>query len=289
MNIGIVCNDAGAANVLGAYALRHPNNYKFYLEGPALKVFGQIYGTYELTPLDKLITDVDELYVGTSLFSNLESKATKLAKKSGIRVSAFLDHWSLYEERFRRDDAVELPDVFVVCDQFAENLLIKWIPKSRIKQIENPYVLEIQSKALKNFGKFPRQTDLALWLSDPIDDSPNYFNSQINPQVSKFTETEAFSYFLMRIKIKFPHIDRIKIRPHPSENLNKFSVFESADPTLIINSDTDLVEDVLSAGIVCGIETMALYVAAAIKEDCYLAIPNPNYVPLASFSNIKII
>jgi hypothetical protein len=287
MNIGIVCNDAGAANVLGAYALRNKNNYKFYLEGPALKIFSEIYGTFEITRLEELISSVDELYVGTSIISDLETKATKIAKKLGIPVSAFLDHWSLYEERFLRNGTFELPDKFVVCDQLAEDLMNKWIPKSRIKQIENPYILEINSRALKKSGNITQQTNLALWLSDPIDSSPNYFNSQTNPDGSKFTEAEAFSYFLKKIKIKFPQIERIKIRPHPSEDLNKFSDLYSADSTLIINSDRDFVEDVLSASIVGGVETMALYVAATIKQDCYLTIPNTKYVPFKSFNSVK--
>ncbi len=57
---------------------------------------------------------------GTSWQSDLEWRATELARRSGKRCVAYLDHWVNYRERFEREGELRLPDAIWVADLYAD-------------------------------------------------------------------------------------------------------------------------------------------------------------------------
>ena len=83
MIIGVVCHDAGGAEILASYCYRKNASYVFSIKGPALGVFQRKFGNFENVELEVLIDSVDELFTGTSGNSKFEIEAIRMAKKKG--------------------------------------------------------------------------------------------------------------------------------------------------------------------------------------------------------------
>jgi len=222
--VGIICHDAGGASIIASYLLNERKNYLFHLDGPAIKIFQEIYGEFTQSDYKEIFKNINHLYVGSSVTSNLEYLATAHAKSLKIRVTVFMDHWTLYEDRFERNGNTVVPDEIIVTDDLAEKLIHKVFPKTLVTKIDNPHILFLkkQYNKLKHDYRLPLKKQ-ALWLSDPFDELDDPFSTQRNKGYRlNFTELEAFEWFIKRIKKKFPNIEEIVIRPHPSETKNKF-------------------------------------------------------------------
>ena len=88
-NILISCNDVGSANLIYFWKKKfNKNNFFFYNEGPAKKIFKN--KNINLLKIDQL--NIDFIITGTSQFSNLEKKIRNLAKlKKKLFVQKFGD------------------------------------------------------------------------------------------------------------------------------------------------------------------------------------------------------
>jgi len=141
--IGIVCHDAGGAEIISSYILQESLVVRFCLEGPAIKIFERKLGTIKRESLLEVINNSSSLLCGTSWESDLEWDSIKEANNQGKKVVSFLDHWVNYQERFVRNDIILLPDEIWVGDVYAKVIAKNCFPNLKIKLVENPYFSEI--------------------------------------------------------------------------------------------------------------------------------------------------
>ena len=108
--VGIVCHDAGGAEIVSSYVRLNNLEAKYCLEGPAIKVFERKLGSIKNKSLLDVIDSVDWLLCGTGWESDLEWNAIQEAKRQKIKTVSFLEHWVNYSERFNRNGVEILPD-----------------------------------------------------------------------------------------------------------------------------------------------------------------------------------
>ena len=70
--IGIVCHDAGGAEIISSSILQESLVVRFCLEGPAIKIFERKLGTIKRESLLEVINNSSSLLCGTSWESDLE-------------------------------------------------------------------------------------------------------------------------------------------------------------------------------------------------------------------------
>ena len=125
--IGIVCHDAGGAEIISNWVYFNNSKNKFYysLKGPSLKIFKKNKIFFKNLNLRELIKKIDILFAGTSLKSYHEIEAIREAKKKGVKIYSFLDHWINYKERFLRRKKFFFPNIIVVSDKYSFNIANK--------------------------------------------------------------------------------------------------------------------------------------------------------------------
>ena len=140
-NICIVSNDAGGAEILNSFIRFKKKNFKFILDGPALKIFKK----KKIKTNYKKIIDKSEIVItGTSSKSNLELKCIRYCNKNNKEVYSFLDHWVNYKTRFIRGNKYVSPKKIIVGDKFAKEIANKYFKK--VVLVKNPYWVDLKFK-----------------------------------------------------------------------------------------------------------------------------------------------
>ena len=289
MKVGVCCHDAGAAEIISSYVMQK-NIFPLYcLSGPAIKVFERKIGTIDNIPLLDIVKNSDWLLCGTSWKSDLEWNVIKEAKKQQKKIIVFLDHWVNYRERFIRNNEECLPDEIWVGDHYAEKIAKDNFLNVKIKLIENPYLLDIKEQLLR-LGKSRVESNSFLYVCEPIREHA-YFQHG-DERYWGYTEEEALRYFLTNIN----EISKVKrlvvIRPHPSEDFNKYDwVFDEFNHKDIkIDNKKTLLEQILGSDIVAGCESMAMVVAILAEKEVISSIPTdgrPCVLPHKEIGSIR--
>ena len=82
------------------------------------------------------------------------------------------------------------------------------------------------------------------------------------------------AFFLKNISALGIQVDRIKIRPHPSENQNKYDWAKKVCSLIKeIGSIKSLIDDILEADVVVGCSSMAMVVGLLAKKRVISSIP----------------
>ena len=287
--VGVVSYDAGGAEIISSYIVRNKIKALYCLQGPAVNIFNGKIHKIEILSLDDLINKSDWLLCGTSWQSDLEWKAIQRAKKANKKVISFIDHWVNYRERFIRNNEECLPDEIWVGDHYAEKIAKDTFSNLKIKLIENPYLLDIK-KQLSKLGKIRVEGNSVLYVCEPIREHA-YFQYG-DEHYWGYTEEEALRYFLTSIDNIFKAKGLIVIRPHPSENFNKYDwVFDEFNHKDIkIDNKKTLLEQILGSDIVAGCESMAMVVAILAEKEVISSIPTdgrPCVLPHKEIGSIR--
>lgn len=269
----IVSHDAGGAEIVSSYVRQRKLNGYFALSGPAVKIFERKIhklnrlNIYEAIRLSKVVL------CGTSWQAELEFEAIKYAKSLGKHTIAFLDHWTNYKERFIRKNELCLPDELLVGDPIAESMAKKIFPKTLIKLVKNPYLqdLDQELKALLPLNKIVSDEISVLYVCEPV--CEHALKSYGDENYWGYTEEGALRYFLSNIKRLEKKIGRIVIRPHPSESIDKYSWAWKEFDLPIEMSRLSLIEEVASAEVVVGCQTMAMVVGLLANKQVISMIP----------------
>ena len=286
--VGIICHDAGGAEIVSSYILQKNIMAKYCLEGPAIKIFERKFGSIENNSLSDVVNDADWILCGTSWKSDLEWNIIKEAKKQQKKTIVFLDHWVNYRERFIRNNEECLPDEIWVGDHYAEKIAKDNFLNVKIKLIENPYLLDIKEQLLR-LGKSRVESNSFLYVCEPIREHA-YFQHG-DERYWGYTEEEALRYFLTNIN----EISKVKrlvvIRPHPSEDFNKYDwVFDEFNHKGIkIDNKKTLLGQILESDIVVGCESMAMVVAILAEKEVISSIPTDGRPCVLPHKEIKII
>jgi hypothetical protein len=274
--IGIVCHDAGGAEIISSYILQESLTARFCLEGPAVKVFERKLGTIKRETLLEVINNSGSLLCGTSWESDLEWDSIKEANNQGKKVISFLDHWVNYQERFVRNDITLLPDEIWVGDVHAKVIAKNCFPNLKIKLVENPYFSEI-TKILNKFKSSNLKNNGALYVCENISDHMYLQHGDVN--YLGYTEHDSLKFFLENLEKIDKNIKTIIIRPHPSE-MNpevKYSWIKQHSSRFFydihFSKEDSLFQDILDCKIVVGAESMAMVIALQFERRVISSIP----------------
>ena len=274
MRTAIVSHDAGGAEVLSSYVRQHNIDCLYVLEGPALKIFERKLGPIINTSLEDAVNQSESMICSTSWQSDVEFNALKLARGVGKRSVAFLDHWVNYRERFSRSGVTVLPDEIWVGDVIAEAMVKETFPTTPVALIENPYLQDVR-KALYEYKKdrSPRLDFISiLYVCEPI--SIHAMLRHGDARFWGYVENDALRYFLSNILVLGKPIERILIRPHPSESIDKYNWIQHEFKLPIQFGGTrSLLEEIADSDVVAGCESMAMVVALLANKKVISCIP----------------
>jgi hypothetical protein len=272
--IAVISHDAGGAEVLSSYVRQEGLHCLYVLAGPALKIFERKLGIIENMPMDVAINESASILCGTSWQSDIEFSAIKHARLVGLKSTVFLDHWVNYKERFSRNGETCLPDEIWVGDSIAEVIAKEHFPNTRIVLVDNPYLADIRRKFSKyqerNVAKDGATT--ILYVCEPIGEHATL--SYGNAHFWGYTEEDALRYFLSNLGAVTQRIERVIIRPHPSEQLGKYNWARSEYALPIeFGGAHSLFEEIAECDVIVGCESMAMVVGLLAGKKVISCIP----------------
>jgi hypothetical protein len=269
----VICHDAGGAEILSSYVNKYPGDYVYSLEGPAIKIFEKKVKYLQIQNIESVVKSCDWILCGTSWQSNLEYDAFILGKKNNKKTVAFIDHWVNYSSRFIRNGKKVLPDEIWVGDDSGYKIATEEFSNTFIKQVENPYFLEIKN-LISNSGDVTREEKYikVLFVSEPISEHGELRHG--NSRHLGYTEKEAFTYFLKNKNFVVSNIGSIVIRPHPAEDVSKYNSFVSnGECSIKIGGKKKLIDEILESDIVVGCSSMAMVIALMANKSVISIIP----------------
>ena len=290
--IGIVCHDAGGAEIVSSFVLQKNIKVEYCLEGPAIEIFERKFGSIKNNSLSDIVNKVDWFLCGTSWKSSLEINAIVEAKKKGKKVVSFIEHWVNYSARFNCDGVKILPDEIWVGDIYAKKIAEKSFPGLQIKLIDNPYLLEVKEslKKLKPSKELIKKR-IALYLCENTSDHMLLQHGDAN--YLGYNEHDALQFFLDNVDKVDRDIDTIVIRLHPSEYESKEKyTWAKNHPinvscNILFSEEKNLMQDIVDCVIVIGAETMAMVVGIIAGKRVISSIPEEGRKCVLPFSEIE--
>lgn len=277
----VVAHDAGGAEFLSSYIRQKNLECHFVLAGPAVNIFKRKLDALEITQMENAISKSDRVLCGTSWQSTLELNAISLARKLNKKSSALIDHWVNYRERFERDGITILPDEVWVGDIAAKKIANTAFPDLPLRLIQNSYLLECKSelKACMEAGGYQTKQGRVLYIGENI--SGHAFARYGDPMYFGYTEMTAFNYLIKNIHLLGINVHEIVVRPHPSQNADKYISLLSGLPYKIsVTQNTSLVQDISEAEVIVGCSSYALVIASLSQKMVVSCIPPNMKFPL---------
>ena len=122
--------------------------------------------------LNKLKSSVSLILTGTSLGETFEKKILIEAKKQNMLSVSFIEHWSMYKERFLSNGKMYYPNYILVNDEVAvkqavnQGLPSQWLvpigsPSLELKKIE---AVHDSKEALKKSLKIRRDQKIVVFI-----------------------------------------------------------------------------------------------------------------------------
>ena len=270
-NVAMVAHDAGGAEILSALACQHPEwQISYVLAGPALPIFQGKLGPINILGMEAALAAADWVMTGTGWQTELEWQAIRSAKALGKPVVSFLDHWVNYRTRFERNGETCLPDQLCLGDAHALQLAQQIFPELPCNLLPNPYFAEIAASF--SHISVSHQGTHVLYVCEPIaEHAAKQFG---NARHWGYTEFDAMAYCLQHLPRLEADIRQIVIRPHPAEAKDKYDgLLQASSLPIKVDATQTLSEEIASADIVCGCNSMALVIASLAKKKVYSCIP----------------
>jgi len=286
--IAVVCHDAGGAEIISSWLKSCHEQYCLVLQGPAVAIFKRKLGECDLVLLNDALKKCDWLLCGTSWQSDLERQAISLAKKYNKRSVAFLDHWVNYRHRFLHEGSVLYPDEIWVGDRYAEKLANAELGCASVIMKGNPYLEDLRIE-MCTCSKLPSRS--VLYVCEPIRE--HALLQYGDERYWGYTEEDALSFFLDNIQVIDAHADRVVIRPHPSENKDKYDWAKKNASLLVeIGGDKTLLQEITESQVVVGCESMAMIVGLLAGKRVVSTIPpggKPCSLPHSEIEHLEIL
>lgn len=273
--VAIVAHDAGGAEILASYVAQNNIRCKWVLEGPAVNVFKRRFGTVEMCTLEEAISACDWCLCGTGWQSDLEWRAIEQAHNAQKRVVAFLDHWVNYRQRFERNGIQHLPDELWVGDVDAERLAREYFPGISVQLVANPYFIELKQQIAgleMSQGSVSDVGKRVLLVCDNISDHARQRYG--DERYWGYTEFDAIEYFLENINVLGDPVERVVIRPHPSDISGKYDrILDKYAGIVQLSDGRPLIEEIAGSDVVVGCESMALVIGLLAQKKVVSCIP----------------
>jgi len=270
--VGVVCHDAGAANIILAWMRAHAvthwqaaRDWRLLAQGPAAKLWAE-----RSLPLVRLCQNFDEalndagvLVSGTGWASNLEHDARRQAKARGIKIVAVIDHWVNYKERFVRHGELVLPDEIYITDDYALREAEKCFPDLTIQIKPNLYLEE----SVRQIGPLSFSEGEVLYVLEPV-------RADWCKQAAG--EFQALDYFVANIgKLGIKRDARIRLRLHPSDVPEKYDEWLASHNELnvVLDDSPSLALAIGKSEWVIGCETYAMVIALLAGRKVVSSLP----------------
>tara|TARA_Y200000002_G_scaffold383292_1_gene404955 strand:+ start:12006 stop:12902 length:897 start_codon:yes stop_codon:yes gene_type:complete len=246
-NIGFVSHDSGGSNLLAYMAMKMDSeiNKKVSAEGPGMKIWSDVFPSIEFCQADTVINFSDLIITGTGN-TDFEHQIRVKAKENNKYTIAVIDHWVNYLERFSFNGSSLFPDEIWVTDEEALKLAKNLFTNVKIIHINNDYY---------NFVKFQighnnLKSKNILYVMEPIEEvwssnTPGWL--------------DAFSFFWEnRDLIANGKIEKIIIRPHPKDQINKYDILMNMYENIYVDEHTSIINSLMNISSVVGVESAAL-------------------------------
>lgn len=268
--IAVVAHDAGAVNHIIAWSRDvDRKGMRICLAGPAFLLWESSFPHSSIRPLADSLSNAKSLLSGTGWASNLEHDARKLARKTGIKSVAVVDHWTNYRSRFIRNGEEVLPDEIWVVDNHARKIAETEFPDTPIVQLPNLYLDNLVKEVRSNEARLPRGVENhVLYVLEPI--------RQVWGSGNQLGEFQALDFFVKQMGLlRLGDNPSIKLRLHPSENIGKYDKWVEAQKGLTITLDDslNLAESIAWSDVVVGCQTYAMVVALVAGKRVISSIP----------------
>lgn len=270
--IGIASHDAGGAELLSHWVGNSKDNSFLYcLAGPAEKIFEKNLGVTSHSKIHEMLDHCDWLLCSTSWQSDLEAGGIEAFKNKGKKTVAILDHWVNYRERFNFNNIYLPPDEIWVVDKYAKYIAEKCFDHIPINLVKNFYLAGMK-KEITSIEPTADTAGVALYVCEPIRE--HAFSHYGDERYWGYTEEDALKYFLNNIGALPRNIEKIIIRPHPSESTDKYKwVIDRYKQNIEFGGEKSLAEEVASASVVIGCESMAMVVGLSVGKLTVSSIP----------------
>ena len=287
--IAVISHDAGGAEIISSLIKRNNLNCFFVLAGPAKIIFERKLGRLTLSSIDFAINSSDLLLCGTSWQSDLEINAITQAKILKKHTIVFLDHWVNFIDRFTRNNLLMLPDEIWVGDKYAMREAKKKFSTIEIKLIDNPYFQDIKdeiSNVRINRSKNKNKEKLnILYVSEPTKE--HAYLRYGDEMYWGYTEDDAIKFFLDNLDVLGGLINKIIIRPHPSEKINKYNWVKLLSPLVTISNKKTLLNQIIESDLVVGCSSMAMVIGLLAKKRVITAIPEGGNLSTLPYNKIE--
>lgn len=277
MNIVFSAHDAGGANSILPILKTFPKKHKalVLVDGPAALIFRN--NKVKYSPVKGLSKsailkclkrfDAEVLIAGTSLGDTIDKKILEVMRKQNKPSIYIVDFWSNYFQRFskRNHDLFYLPTLICVADEIMRSEMIaQGFSAEILKVTGNPYYDSIKARV----SVTPANKKNILFVSQPI----TKINSSKVANQYNFNEYDVLED-LIEILVKSKNKFELYIQTHPSENKKKFiKLFKKSAITPRFGNN-DLEKSLNESGLVVGMNSAALLVAAILKKNIVSYLP----------------
>jgi hypothetical protein len=290
LTLGIVCHDAGGAEVISHF-LKHHNltNCLYYLSGPARLIFGKNLNIDQNCNLDSCIINADIILCGTSWDDDSYLKAINLSKILNKKSIVYLDHWCNYLDRFKNGKEYLYPNEIWCGDEYSFGIAIDTFEESIVKFVNNEYFVHLKNE-IQKYG-IPSSPPLFdyLYVTEPT--SKHALLKYGNERHFGYTEIDALMYFIKCIE-NIKNTIKICIRPHPSENSEKYiSLLDKklSHINIIIDNNKPLPEQIMQSSKIVGCSSMAMVAGVLSGKDVFCSIPPKLGRTLLPHKEIKLL
>ena len=156
----------------------------------------------------------------------------------------------------------------------AEAMVKEIFPNLPVTLVDNPYVQDIQQElAAIQTHRLPNPDSVSiLYVCEPV--SEHALIRYGDAHFWGYVEEEALRYFLSNASALGQPIERILIRPHPSERPEKYSwARREFDLPIEIGGGRPLIEEIADNDLVVGCESMAMVIALLAGKKVVSCIP----------------
>lgn len=280
MRIAVVSHDAGSSELLCALVKEYREHASWHIFAKTPSPMATICERNALTfspignadeQLETLRPDL--LLFGTGWQEKCEHPYVTYCKAHHIPTVAFLDHWTNYRERFgcpQQGWEKNLGDFIAVHDEKAYTIAAS---------LALPNLLKLPNYYLQNLIKDARKHPVSasnhlLFLSEPTDAVAE--RTYGDPLYWGFTQYTALQEILEHFE-QFA-CQTLIIRLHPSETSSSYASLCQRYPHIRVQIhdalSEDLIDELLSAKLVIGFDTMALYIAALLEKPVISYLPS---------------
>ena len=251
-------------------------------------------------------TEPSLVLLGTSANKSIEKPLTEAARKQGIKTLAILDFWSNYRKRFVVDSDKDFenyaPDYLAVMSQFAKTeatasgfrpgkVFVVGQPHFDSLQLVKSCFKKEEAAAFKKSLGIAAEQKVILFLSQKSEET--YGSRQESEAALGFSQTLVMQLLvksLQRIGERHGKKFVLVIKPHPAEDLQKFSSFEKMNnPTIIVARKAETRQAILSSDFVVGMDSITLFEALFFGKPVLSLQPNLKKPDRLNFGGKQVI